>query len=345
MNYPLNILHSQELEVLYKMFNLQKKEDKKRRLELKLSKLLLPAKGLFQKGMDYPEFLNKIAEKNKIKFLKTDSIYKKESTLFVKLFSNNFNNLSETEKKNFLNELQAKGLTKDQVASITALSTIGAAQLSGFGVYLLASSTVGALSSALGVALPFAFYTGMSKVISIAIGPVGLLLAAYPIYRSYKGVNSWDDFKNRSNDHYSLLLKEGGSLVLGNYEHAETVFNYWAGLRIMKIHEKEIEISKNEKSIEELTHKKSKVSQEKIDIDLKIGAFDEKITSEEHEILLLKRKISEHENKIEAIKKEKSEVKGKQMIMENYIAKMKDEISNKTLENALLILKIDDLKK
>ena len=48
-----------------------------------------------------------------------------------------------------------------------------AAQLSGFGVYLLASTSLGALTATLGVTLPFAVYTTMSSTIAALIGPVG----------------------------------------------------------------------------------------------------------------------------------------------------------------------------
>ncbi len=48
-----------------------------------------------------------------------------------------------------------------------------AAQLSGFGVYLLASTTLGAITGAIGITLPFAVYTAMSSAIAVIIGPVG----------------------------------------------------------------------------------------------------------------------------------------------------------------------------
>jgi uncharacterized protein YaaW (UPF0174 family) len=56
---------------------------------------------------------------------------------------------------------------------ISAVVILSAAQLSGFGIYLGASTLVGALTSAIGVTLPFAFYTGMSSIIAVLIGPVG----------------------------------------------------------------------------------------------------------------------------------------------------------------------------
>ncbi len=55
---------------------------------------------------------------------------------------------------------------------------VAAAQASGFGVYMLASTVVGSVSATLGVSLGFGFYTLMAKAISIAIGPVGITAVA-----------------------------------------------------------------------------------------------------------------------------------------------------------------------
>lgn len=52
-------------------------------------------------------------------------------------------------------------------------ATLTAAQLSGFGVYLLASTSLGVVTAALGITLPFVVYTTMSSAIAVIIGPVG----------------------------------------------------------------------------------------------------------------------------------------------------------------------------
>jgi hypothetical protein len=69
------------------------------------------------------------------------------------------------------------GVAASERRSYKALLAAGGAaslaQASGFGVYLMASSVVGSISSALGVTLPFVFYTSMSKGISLMIGPPG----------------------------------------------------------------------------------------------------------------------------------------------------------------------------
>jgi uncharacterized protein YaaW (UPF0174 family) len=59
----------------------------------------------------------------------------------------------------------------------TTLAALGAAQASGFGVYLGATTALGFVSHAVGVTLPFAVYIGMSSTIAFLIGPVGFLAA------------------------------------------------------------------------------------------------------------------------------------------------------------------------
>jgi uncharacterized protein YaaW (UPF0174 family) len=57
------------------------------------------------------------------------------------------------------------------------LAALGAAQASGFGVYLGATTALGFVSHAIGVTLPFAIYAGMSSTIAFIIGPIGFLTA------------------------------------------------------------------------------------------------------------------------------------------------------------------------
>lgn len=51
--------------------------------------------------------------------------------------------------------------------------SMGVAKLSGFGIYLAASTLMGGATSVMGITLPFAAYTGMSSVIATMLGPVG----------------------------------------------------------------------------------------------------------------------------------------------------------------------------
>ncbi len=47
------------------------------------------------------------------------------------------------------------------------------AQLSGFQIYVLATTVVGALTSALGITLPFIIYTTLTRALGFVIGPIG----------------------------------------------------------------------------------------------------------------------------------------------------------------------------
>jgi len=57
----------------------------------------------------------------------------------------------------------------------TTFALLGAAQASGFGVYLASTTALGFLTHAIGITLPFAVYTGMTSTIAFVIGPVGWL--------------------------------------------------------------------------------------------------------------------------------------------------------------------------
>jgi uncharacterized protein YaaW (UPF0174 family) len=57
--------------------------------------------------------------------------------------------------------------------SASIFAALTASQLSGFGIYLLATTSLGALTGVIGITLPFAVYTAMTTAIAVIIGPVG----------------------------------------------------------------------------------------------------------------------------------------------------------------------------
>lgn len=65
----------------------------------------------------------------------------------------------------------------DFVGPAATLALLGAAQATGFGVYLAATTALGLLTHAVGVTLPFAVYSGVTSTIAFLIGPVGWLTA------------------------------------------------------------------------------------------------------------------------------------------------------------------------
>ena len=54
-----------------------------------------------------------------------------------------------------------------------AAAAMVAAELSGFGIYMLATSGLSALAGLAGITLPFAAYTTLTTVMGVIIGPVG----------------------------------------------------------------------------------------------------------------------------------------------------------------------------
>lgn len=67
---------------------------------------------------------------------------------------------------------------------LTSAATMSAAQLSGFGVYMLGSTLLGGLNSALGLGLGFGAFTSLSSAVSTVIGPVGwACLGLFTLFR------------------------------------------------------------------------------------------------------------------------------------------------------------------
>lgn len=253
----LQKLSVQEREPLVKILGL--KNGSPETIDEKFCKTILPVGGFFQKAPNYIEVLHKIAENNNIqvdgleegingvKLSKPISVV--ESDLFTKLFSVEFEKMTNEEKAQFKAILKENGMSSEQIASLTSLGAVTAAQISGFGIYVLASSTVGAITSLLGITLPFAFYTGMSSAISVVIGPIGFLVIGVMLWRSFRKVKSFDEALD--------ILKSTGKkikgFVMGDIEKVTIIFKYIASARIIKIEnlkKREVEISGNIKDLE-----------------------------------------------------------------------------------------------
>ena len=91
----------------------------------------------------------------------------------VKVFSEIYGKLPDDKKRELRDELNQLSKDKDFGAEIITASGIILARLSGFQLYLLATTALGALSGALGITLPFVIYTTLTRAISIVIGPIG----------------------------------------------------------------------------------------------------------------------------------------------------------------------------
>jgi uncharacterized protein YaaW (UPF0174 family) len=96
-----------------------------------------------------------------------------EAAIVLRVFQDIFDTLSPQQCQELLMSMERNIDDPDLTALITSGGVMTAAKLSGFGVYLLASTTLGSLTGALGITLPFAVYIGMSQTIALILGPIG----------------------------------------------------------------------------------------------------------------------------------------------------------------------------
>jgi len=261
IKYPdslLKFLQKEELEIISKLFNV--KDLTTINIEKELSKSLLPVNGLLQKQLTYNQVLDKLTKKKNLVIDNNDSIQQKEEKILLYKFKKFVDNLSPEEKEKFESEIQKytkeNGVNKDQVLSVGAISTLTIANLSGFGLYLMASTIVGGLTSILGITLPFVFYTSMSSVLSIITGPIGWTVGLGYIAYSFRN----DNFESASSKiiNYTTGVK---NTIIGNVDHVMLAVSFITSCRIILKEEnlkRKESFEKNRKSlINQLTDLKS----------------------------------------------------------------------------------------
>lgn len=124
----------------------------------------------------YREVLTDVAKKLGVPKLAASSTDAEiEQSVVVAAFKTILEKATPEQRAALMAELSAKQAKMTQGLGV-ATSGLILANLSGFGLYVAASSALGALTSAIGVTLPFAVYTGMSSTIAAVIGPVGWVL-------------------------------------------------------------------------------------------------------------------------------------------------------------------------
>lgn len=164
--------NNEEIETLSKILKL--KSTSKENI---IPELISNSKNLLEFFDDHPSY-NDILYKIKIK-LKLDKkiveINQIEKAIAIKFLEQALSKMTEEQKIKFEKEIieiaNKEGGLKFKVG--TVFTALTAAQVSGFGVYLLASSSLSFLTGAIGLTLPFAAYTTLSSAISVIIGPVG----------------------------------------------------------------------------------------------------------------------------------------------------------------------------
>lgn len=96
-----------------------------------------------------------------------------EATVVSKLFQNMLEQLSPEQQQQIVMEMARDANDPDIANLLVGGSAMAVAKMSGFGVYLLASTVLGGLTNTLGITLPFAVYMGMSQTIAFILGPIG----------------------------------------------------------------------------------------------------------------------------------------------------------------------------
>ena len=322
MNHISTLLQEMNLEqkkAFVQILGLKQNDDKE--IVSKISKLLLPAKGLFQDPLNYKQFIISIAEKNGENIDISKGILHAERELYLKLFQNEFEKLSQEEKDKIIEELGKAGLDKNQIASLSGIGALGAAQLSGFGIYMLASSTVGAITSLLGITLPFALYTGMSSAISFVIGPVGFLVMGVMLYRSFQHVKSW-------NEAQEILLaswNELGTLVKGDFAKGTQIFKYIAASRIVLETNYTKEIEENKNKMEAFGRKAENLENEYLNIESKVSSIENEVLEMKSSVSDLKIEILQLEKEINNIGLEISDNEAEMNSLKNSQTKIEDE--------------------
>lgn len=284
IKYPdslLKFLQKEELEIISKLFNT--KDLNTINIEKELSKFLQPIGGIFQKQLDYNAILDKLLKKNKLSSNSNDSLQQKEEILLFYKFKKIIEKLSPNEKVKFENEVlkysKENGIEKEQALSLGAISTLTVANLSGFGLYLMASTMVGGLTSILGITLPFVFYTSMSSVLSVITGPVGWTLGLGYLAYSFRN----DNLETASNKitNYSKSIK---NTFTGNSEHTLLIVCFITSCRIILKEENILRKKDFEKKHLDFINCIKDLKTQNVSIDLKLKELAENKSKNELKI-------------------------------------------------------------
>lgn len=129
-------------------------------------------------NVSYKEVVHDVAKKMKADFASAKTFYAKEMAIVEAITAEMLGKMDRSERAKFIQALEAEAEKHGKSISglVVGGGAIALANASGFGVYLAASTAVGALTSAMGITLPFAFYTSMSSTIAVITGPVGIAL-------------------------------------------------------------------------------------------------------------------------------------------------------------------------
>jgi uncharacterized protein YaaW (UPF0174 family) len=132
---------------------------------------------LFSKPLTYAEIVIQCLDKLKVGCNTSDPVPVLEAKLVHKVIGDAWARMTPAQREQLQHEMSRaaaiEGYDRNRFASLGPIAALSVAQLSGFGIYLFATTALSAVTGVAGVVLPFVAYTTMSSAISFVIGPVG----------------------------------------------------------------------------------------------------------------------------------------------------------------------------
>lgn len=134
--------------------------------------------------VSYDTVLTDIAKKLGVEVLASSDYSGTEARLVQEVNKRMIQGMSDAQRTAYLHEV-AKNNGRNDKSVLIAGGGLILANLSGFGLYTAASASLGAVTGAVGITLPFAAYTGLSSALAAITGPAGWtalgLVALYQI--------------------------------------------------------------------------------------------------------------------------------------------------------------------
>jgi len=147
----------------------------------------------FNHQSSYKEIVQQVAGKLKVQYRNYESTEEIEIKIAQKVMETVWEQMTPVQRQEMEAQLRATAAQFNKggelLSSVSVFGSLMAARLSGFGIYLLASTTLGAVTGVLGLTLPFVVYTTMSSAIAVVIGPVGWIGAGLFAIRQVTGPN------------------------------------------------------------------------------------------------------------------------------------------------------------
>jgi uncharacterized protein YaaW (UPF0174 family) len=112
-----------------------------------------------------------------------------EDAIVVKTLQKLLAQLPDEDRRLLAEELGKEAQDPNIVGELLSGGAIVLARLSGFQIYVLTTTAVGALTSALGITLPFVIYTAVTRGLSIILGPIGWIFLGVSVLLNLSQTN------------------------------------------------------------------------------------------------------------------------------------------------------------